>query len=159
LKLRSIFLRIILGGTFDRFPRFQILIGHMGEALPFMLPRLDTMNLSVTKLNRPISAYLRENVYYTFSGFNYTPTFLNLLLEVGVDRIMFSADYPYQSMSQARAFWTGCRSAPSIESASCTGTRSSFLCCKRQWHGHGIAGWSPGTASGSRRSIRSAEPG
>ena len=97
-------IRIILGGTFDRFPRFQILIGHMGEALPFMLPRLDTMNLSVTKLNRPISAYLRENVYYTFSGFNYTPAFLNLLLEVGVDRIMFSADYPYQSMSQARAF-------------------------------------------------------
>jgi predicted TIM-barrel fold metal-dependent hydrolase len=76
----------------------------MGEALPFMLPRLDTMNVSVTKLNRPIGAYLRENVYYTFSGFNYTPTFLNLLLEVGVDRIMFSADYPYQSMSQARAF-------------------------------------------------------
>jgi predicted TIM-barrel fold metal-dependent hydrolase len=68
-------IRVILGGTFDRFPRFQILIGHMGEALPFMLPRLDTMNLSVTKLNRPISAYLRQNVYYTFSGFNYTPTF------------------------------------------------------------------------------------
>jgi hypothetical protein len=65
--------------TFDRFSRLQILVGHMGEALPFMLPRLDTMNASVTKLNRPISAYLRENVYYTFSGFNYTPTFLNLL--------------------------------------------------------------------------------
>jgi uncharacterized protein len=97
-------IRLILGGTFDRYPRLQILIGHMGEALPFMLPRLDTMNVSVTKLNRPISAYLRQNVYYTFSGFNYTPTFLNLLLEVGVDRIMFSADYPYQSMRQARAF-------------------------------------------------------
>jgi len=62
------------------------------------------MNVSVTKLNRPISAYLRENVHYTFSGFNYTPAFLNLLLEVGVDRIMFSADYPYQSMRQARDF-------------------------------------------------------
>ena len=97
-------IRLILGGTFDRYPRLQILIGHMGETLPFMLPRLDTMNVSVTKLNRPISAYLRQNVYYTFSGFNYTPTFLNLLLEVGVDRIMFSADYPYQSMRQARAF-------------------------------------------------------
>ena len=97
-------IRLILGGTFDRYPRLQILVGHMGEALPFMLPRLDTINVSVTKLNRPISAYLRGNVYYTFSGFNYTPTFLNLLLEVGVDRIMFSADYPYQSMGHARAF-------------------------------------------------------
>ena len=65
--------RVILCGTFDRFPRFQILIGHMGEALPFMLPRLDTMNVSVTKLNRPISAYLRENVYYTFSGSAQSP--------------------------------------------------------------------------------------
>jgi uncharacterized protein len=97
-------IRIILGGTFDRYPRLQILVGHMGEALPFMLPRLDTMNVAVTKLNRPITAYLRENVFYTFSGFNFIPAFLNLLLEVGVDRIMFSADYPYQSMRQARAF-------------------------------------------------------
>jgi uncharacterized protein len=97
-------IRVILGGIFDRYSRLQILVGHMGEALPFMLPRLDTMKASVTKLNRPISAYLRENVCYTFSGFNYTPTFLNLLLEVGIDRIMFSADYPFQSMRQARAF-------------------------------------------------------
>jgi uncharacterized protein len=76
----------------------------MGETLPFMLPRLDVMPVAVTKLERPMSAYLRENVHYTFSGFNYTPTFLNLLLQVGVDRITFSADYPYGSMLQARAF-------------------------------------------------------
>jgi uncharacterized protein len=49
-------IRLILGGTFDRYPRLQILVGHMGEALPFMLPRLDTINVSVTKLNGPISA-------------------------------------------------------------------------------------------------------
>ncbi len=59
---------------------------------------------AMTKLERPISAYLRENVHYTFSGFNFTPTFLDLLLEVGVDRIMFSADHPYASMKEARAF-------------------------------------------------------
>jgi hypothetical protein len=76
----------------------------MGEGLPFMLQRLDVMPMLMTKLNRPISSYLRENVHYTFSGFNFTPTFLDLLLEVGVDRIMFSADYPYSSMAQARTF-------------------------------------------------------
>jgi predicted TIM-barrel fold metal-dependent hydrolase len=97
-------LRIILGGAFDKYPGLQIVIGHMGEALPFMLSRLDVMPMAMTKLARPISAYLRENVHYTFAGFNFTPTFLDLLLQVGVERIMFSADHPYGSMSEARAF-------------------------------------------------------
>ena len=97
-------IRIILGGTFDRYPGLQIVVGHMGETLPFMLQRLDVMPAAMTKLSRPISSYLRENIHYTFSGFNYTPTFLDLLLQVGVDRIMFSADHPYSSMAQARAF-------------------------------------------------------
>ena len=82
-----------MGSSIDS-RKVQLVIGHMGETLPFMLPRLDVMPMAVTKLNRPISAYLRENVHYTFSGFNVTPTFLELLLHVGVDRIMFSADYP-----------------------------------------------------------------
>jgi uncharacterized protein len=97
-------IRIILGGTFDRHPRLQLVVGHMGETLPFMLQRLDVMPTAMTKLSRPISSYLRENIHYTFGGFNYTSTFLDLMLEVGVDRIMFSADYPYASMAQARAF-------------------------------------------------------
>jgi uncharacterized protein len=97
-------IRMILGGVFDRYPNLQIIIGHMGETLPFMLQRLDVMPMQMTKLQRPISAYLRANVHYTFSGFNYTPNFLDLLLQVGVERIMFSADHPYASMAQARAF-------------------------------------------------------
>ncbi len=98
-------IRMILGGVFDEYPRLQIVIGHMGEALPFMLPRLDSiMSPSLTKLKHAISFYLRQNVHYTFSGFNFTPTFLDLLLEIGVDRIMFSADYPWASMSRARSF-------------------------------------------------------
>ena len=97
-------IRIILGGTFDRHPGLQLVVGHMGETLPFMLQRLDVMPMAMTKLSRPISSYLRENIHYTFGGFNYTSTFLDLMLEVGVDRIMFSADYPYASVTQARAF-------------------------------------------------------
>ena len=53
---------------------------------------------------RPLGAYLRENVHYTFAGFNFPATFLDLLPEVGVGRIMFSADYPYGSMAEARSF-------------------------------------------------------
>ena len=98
-------LRLILSGAFDRYPNLQLVIGHMGEALPFMLPRLDrSLPTQVTKLARPVGTYLRENIHYTFSGFNYTATFLDLLLQVGVDRIMFSADYPWGSMEQARSF-------------------------------------------------------
>jgi predicted TIM-barrel fold metal-dependent hydrolase len=96
--------RLILGGAFDRFPKLQLVIGHMGEALPFMLERLDLMPVELTKLKQPISNYLRSNVHYTFSGFNFVPNFLQLMLQVGIDRIMFSADHPYASMAQARAF-------------------------------------------------------
>lgn len=95
---------MILGGVFDRFPELQIIVGHMGETLPFMIQRLDVMPVAMTGLRRPMSAYLRENVHYTFSGFNFTPTFLDLFLEVGVGRIMFSADHPYGSMARARVF-------------------------------------------------------
>ena len=98
-------IRMILGGVFDRHPKLQVVIGHLGEGIPFMLPRLNkNLPTEVTKLNRPIGAYLRENVHYTFGGFNFPATFLGLLLEVGAERIMFSVDFPYGSMAQARAF-------------------------------------------------------
>jgi predicted TIM-barrel fold metal-dependent hydrolase len=97
-------LRMVLGGVFDHFPKLQIVIGHMGEGLPFFMQRVDRMPIELTKLKRPVSAYLRDNVHYTFGGFNFPPTFLDLLLEIGVSRIMFSADYPYASMAKARAF-------------------------------------------------------
>jgi predicted TIM-barrel fold metal-dependent hydrolase len=98
-------LRLILSGAFDRYARLQLIIGHLGETLSFMLPRLErALPPQLTTLTRPIGAYLRERVHYTVSGFTYLPAFLNLVLEVGVGRIMFSADYPYSSMAQACAF-------------------------------------------------------
>jgi uncharacterized protein len=98
-------IRMILGGAFDRYPKLQVVVGHLGEGIPFMLPRLNrNLPTELTKLERPVAAYLRENVHYTFGGFNFTATFLNLLLEVGGDRIMFSVDHPYGSMAEARAF-------------------------------------------------------
>src|SRR6266480_884927 len=57
-------LRLILSGAFDRYPRLQLVIGHLGETLPFMLPRLDlALPTQVTKQDRPIGAYLRENLH------------------------------------------------------------------------------------------------
>jgi uncharacterized protein len=98
-------LRLILGGVFDAYPKLQFVIGHLGEALPFMIQRFEErLSPALTKLQRPVGAYLRENVHYTIAGFNFPAAFLDLLLEVGVDRIMFSADYPYNGMDEARAF-------------------------------------------------------
>jgi uncharacterized protein len=98
-------MRMILGGVFDRFPKLQIIVGHMGEGLTYLQSRAEMMlPPEVSGLQRPFADYLRENVHYTFSGFNFTPTFLDLLMQVGVDRIMFSADYPYASMEWARTF-------------------------------------------------------
>lgn len=106
-------LRLILSGAFDQYPRLQVVVGHMGETLPFMLPRFDIgLPPQVTGLPRPVSAYLRENVSYTFGGFNWTPAFLDLLLQVGVERIMFSTDYPFASMAAARSFLDGLPVSP-----------------------------------------------
>jgi uncharacterized protein len=98
-------LRLVLGGVFDAFPKLQYVIGHCGEALPFMMQRFDErFPVSLTKLKEPVSHYLRNNVHYTIAGFNFPAAFLDLLLEVGPDRVMFSADYPYNPMEAARAF-------------------------------------------------------
>jgi len=98
-------LRLILGGVFDRYPDLQIIIGHMGETLPFMLPRFDAvLPPQLTHLRRQVSAYLRENVSYTFANFNDQATFANLLAQVGIHRILFSTDYPFGSMAEGREF-------------------------------------------------------
>jgi len=98
-------IRMVLGGVFDRYPKLQVIVGHLGEGIPFMLPRLErNLPQTLTTLERPTGSYFRENVHYTFGGFNFPHTFQNLLQEVGAGRILFSIDYPYGSMVEARAF-------------------------------------------------------
>ncbi len=97
--------RLILGGVFDRFPNLQIITGHLGESLPFFLSRLEEMlPMRVTKLDRSIGSYLRENIYYTFSGYTYIPNFLDLYLQVGASRILLSTDYPLLPMERSLTF-------------------------------------------------------
>jgi uncharacterized protein len=98
-------LRLILGGLFDRHPTLQIIIGHMGEATSFMLPRFDaTLKPELTGLRHPVSTYLRQNFHYTFANFNDEATYANLVAQVGVGRVAFSTDHPFGSMKGARAF-------------------------------------------------------
>jgi len=98
-------LRIIVSGVFDRFPDLRIVVGHLGEALPFWLFRLDFMHRSMVKaarypgvgpLKKRISDYLRENVWITTSGMAWEPAIMFVRSVVGNDRVMYAMDYPYQ---------------------------------------------------------------
>jgi 5-carboxyvanillate decarboxylase len=98
-------LRIIVGGVFDRFPKLQFIIGHAGEALPFWLYRLDYMHGSTVRsqrypfmktLKHPVSHYLKHNVYITNSGVAWQPAIEFCQKNIGVDRVLYAMDYPYQ---------------------------------------------------------------
>ena len=98
-------LRIIVAGVFDRFPRLRLVVGHLGEGLPFWLFRLDFMHRSmvnarrypgVKPLEKKPSDYLRENVWVTTSGMQWAPAILFCQQVLGVDRVMYAMDYPYQ---------------------------------------------------------------
>lgn len=89
------FLRLILGGVFDRFPKLQVILGHWGEVVLFYTERLASLN-RVTRLDKQVLDYFRENLYVTASGM-FSQTYLQRSLEiVGADRILFSTDYPFQ---------------------------------------------------------------
>jgi len=98
-------IRLILSGAFDKYPRLQIIVGHLGEGLPFMLQRTNNrMSQKVTGLQRPMGDYLRQNVNYTFGGWYFAAPFVDLYSEVGGDRIIASADYPHSGMAGAKTF-------------------------------------------------------
>lgn len=98
-------LRLILSGMFDRFPRLKIIIGHMGEALPYSIARADAVLMRGSKhLKRRVAEYFQEHFYLTTSGFFTVSPFLCALQVVGADRILFSVDYPFSPNAVGRAF-------------------------------------------------------
>jgi len=98
-------LRLILAGVFDRLPTLQIIIGHMGEMIPFMLARIDdTLTPLAKQLQRPVPEYFLHHFHITTSGFFTDPPLLLAMQVMGADRIMFSVDYPFSTNEQGRAF-------------------------------------------------------
>jgi 5-carboxyvanillate decarboxylase len=98
-------LRLVIAGVFDRFPRLKLVVGHLGEALPFWLYRLDYMHAAGVRAGRyetmrPLarrpSDYLRENVWVTTSGMPWAPAILFCRDVLGPDHVMYAMDYPYQ---------------------------------------------------------------
>ena len=98
-------LRLVLSGTLDRHPGLKLIIGHMGEMLPMMLARADEVFAAdIDHLRRPISRTILDQVWITTSGIFTEPPFLAALHTFGIDRVMFSVDYPYASNMKGRAF-------------------------------------------------------
>jgi 2,3-dihydroxybenzoate decarboxylase len=98
-------LRIIVSGAFDRFPKLQFIVGHTGEALPFWLYRMDYMQAAgqrsnryphMPKLRHPVSHYMKNNVFVTSSGVAWQPAIEFCQKVLGVERVLYAMDYPYQ---------------------------------------------------------------
>jgi 2,3-dihydroxybenzoate decarboxylase len=93
-------LALITSGTFDRFPNLKIVIGHAGEALPFLLYRIDYWQVRkkpfMPKLKMLPSEYMRRNIYVTTSGVPWAPAILLSQSVLGMDRVLYAMDYPYE---------------------------------------------------------------
>jgi 2,3-dihydroxybenzoate decarboxylase len=102
-------LRLIGSGLFDACPRLKIILGHLGEGLPYFLWRIDNRNNWMKAAHKyaarqRVADYVRNNFHLTTSGHYSTPALIDAIAEMGVDRVMFSVDYPFEDMSDA-ALW------------------------------------------------------
>ncbi len=97
-------LRLLGCGLFDRYKKLTLILGHMGENLPFTLARIDN-RIAWSPIGyparMPISHYFHNNVYITTSGNFRTQSLIDAILEIGSDRILFSTDYPFEQIAEA----------------------------------------------------------
>jgi 2,3-dihydroxybenzoate decarboxylase len=121
-------LRLVFSGLFDRFPRATVMLGHLGETLPFLLWRFDSRaKLYGVKLAKPPSAYIRENIVVTTSGMCSAEPLNCTLAALGTDRVMFGADYPFESAHEAGEFLDRVAIAEPVREAVASGNAEKYL--------------------------------
>jgi predicted TIM-barrel fold metal-dependent hydrolase len=102
------FMRLVFGGVFEAFPKLKFLLGHLGEGLPFVLDRIEDHTALATKrrgFKKTFAETMLKNVWVTTSG-NFSPPALRCTVDVlGIDRVMFSVDWPYESNKVGMAFF------------------------------------------------------
>jgi uncharacterized protein len=126
-------LRLVLSGALDRHPKLKLIIGHMGEGLPMMLARADQVFVPYAEhLSRPISKTILDQVWITTSGIFSEPPFLAALLTFGIDRIMYSVDYPYAPNERGRDFLKGVALSPADKEKLAHGNADGLLGLKSQ---------------------------
>ncbi len=97
-------LRLIVSGLFDRLPQLQLIVGHMGEGIPYALARSSGILSPAAKLPHTVAEYLKSNVAITTSGY-FTPEPFRCAREVvGLDHLLFSVDYPFSPNTRGRTF-------------------------------------------------------
>ena len=107
IRDRTHALRLVFGGTFDRFPRAKLGLGHMGETLPFLLWRFDSRagpDFYAVKLAKPPSHYIKENMVVTTSGMCSAEPLACTISALGHHNVMFAADYPFESAEESAHF-------------------------------------------------------
>ena len=123
-------LRIVFGGVFDRFPRARLALGHLGETIPFLLWRFDSRSgpdFYAVKLAKRPSQYVKENVLVATSGMC-SPEPLNCTINaLGYDRVMFAADYPFESVEEAGHFIDNVPLEEGVRNAICSDTAARLL--------------------------------
>jgi uncharacterized protein len=98
-------LRMVVGGVFERFPALQVIVGHMGENLPFSLARADErLTPAAVGLSATVTETVLQHVHVTTCGYTTVPPLLCALMVFGADRMLFSIDYPFSDSAQAAAF-------------------------------------------------------
>jgi len=103
-------MRLIYSGIFDRLPRLQFILGHLGEGLPFIMKRMDWAYVrpfdpaARPEISKRPSEYLRSNVYITTSGNYFEPAFACAKEAMGIDRILLGTDYPYEDSEECIRF-------------------------------------------------------
>ena len=104
-------LRLITSGLFDRYPGVNVILGHLGETLPFGIWRVQHIinrRGMCQDLEKNVASYLADNFFITTSGNFRTQALLNTMLEISSDRILFSTDYPYESAEEAAIWFDSC---------------------------------------------------
>jgi predicted TIM-barrel fold metal-dependent hydrolase len=106
-------LRLMASGLFDEHPNLQIVLGHMGEGLPYSMWRIDNRNKWVGDeraypAQKMLGEYFQNNFYITTSGNFRTQTLIDAMLEIGADRVLFSADWPFENVDHAANWFDTC---------------------------------------------------
>jgi predicted TIM-barrel fold metal-dependent hydrolase len=104
----SHFLRLVFSGLFDDCPKLKIILGHLGEGIPFAMHRLDTHARAAAErrgLKKAPIDYFRDHLVVTTSGNWYEPAFVCTLLAMGIDNMLFAIDWPYESNKVGMEFF------------------------------------------------------
>ena len=121
-------LRLVFGGLFDKFPRAKVILGHLGETLPYLLWRFDSRaKLYGVKLAKPPSQYIRENFAVTTSGMCSAEPLACALSALGHDCVMFAADYPFESADEAAHFIDNVALDEGVRNDICRGNAARLL--------------------------------